>query len=159
MQEVKQIDLEEKPSEDQVSYYEESSTKVFTEICIPLIEDDVYSISDLFYEIHVEDIWHASQESHADTIACISGDKKRVVQIRIHTVIFLAQFAETNWIFEFLLGKYPISKNNRLKQSLGTEVMIVSKSTIFLCFSGNGCTVFKISSKIYLDIIHYKKIK
>ena len=60
MQEVEQIELEEKPSEDQASYYEESSTKVFAQICIPLIEDDVYSILDLFYEIHVEDIWHAS---------------------------------------------------------------------------------------------------
>jgi hypothetical protein len=41
MQEVEQIELEEKPSEDQASYYEESSTKVFVEICIPIIEDDV----------------------------------------------------------------------------------------------------------------------
>jgi len=41
-----------------------------TEICIPLIEDGVYSISDLFSEIHVEDIWHASQETHGDTFAC-----------------------------------------------------------------------------------------
>jgi hypothetical protein len=70
MQEVEQIDPEEKPSEDQVSYYEDSSTKVFAEICIPLIEDDVYSISDFFYEIHVEYIWHASHESHADIFAC-----------------------------------------------------------------------------------------
>ena len=37
MQEVEQIEPEEKPSEDQTSYYEESSTKVFAEICIPLI--------------------------------------------------------------------------------------------------------------------------
>jgi hypothetical protein len=70
MQEVEQIETEEKPSEDQVSYYEESSTKKFAKICIPLIEDDVYSISDLFSKIHVEDIWHASHESHADTFAC-----------------------------------------------------------------------------------------
>jgi hypothetical protein len=70
MQEVEQIEPEENPSEDQVSYYEESSTQVFAEICIPLIEDDVYSISELFSEIHVEYIWHASQESHADTVAC-----------------------------------------------------------------------------------------
>jgi hypothetical protein len=48
MQEVEQIEPKEKPSEDQASYYEESSTKVFAEICIPIIEDDVYSISDLF---------------------------------------------------------------------------------------------------------------
>jgi hypothetical protein len=60
MQEVKQIELKEKPLEDQFSYYEESSTKVFAEICILLIEDDVYSISDLFSKIHVEYIWHAS---------------------------------------------------------------------------------------------------
>jgi hypothetical protein len=70
MQEVEQIEPEEKPSEDQASYYEESSTKVFAQICIPLIEDDVYSISDLFSEFHVEDIWHASQGSHADTFPC-----------------------------------------------------------------------------------------
>jgi hypothetical protein len=37
--------------------------------------------------------------------------------------------------------------------------MIISKSTKFQCFSKNGRTVFKISSKIYLDIFHYKKIK
>jgi hypothetical protein len=70
MQEVEQIEPKEKPSEDQTSYYEESSTKVFAQICIPLIEDNVYSISDLFSEFHVEDIWHASQGSHADTFPC-----------------------------------------------------------------------------------------
>ena len=71
MQEVEQIEPEEKPSKDQASHYEESSTNIFAEISIPIIEDDVYSISDLFSGIHVEDIWHASQESHADTFACI----------------------------------------------------------------------------------------
>jgi hypothetical protein len=70
MQEAEQIEPEENSSEDQASYYEESSTKVFAEICIPLIEDDIYSISDLFSKIHADDIWHASQESHVDTFAC-----------------------------------------------------------------------------------------
>jgi hypothetical protein len=70
MQGIGKIELEEKPSEDQASYYEESSTKVFAQICIPIIEYDVYFISDLFFEIHVEYIWHASQESHADTFPC-----------------------------------------------------------------------------------------
>jgi hypothetical protein len=93
MQEVEQIEPEEKPLEDQASYYEESSTNVFAEISIPIIEDDVYSISDLFSEIYVEDIWHASQESHADTVACtmhacISGDKKGAAHIRRHFDIF-----------------------------------------------------------------------
>jgi ABC-type transport system involved in multi-copper enzyme maturation permease subunit len=37
--------------------------------------------------------------------------------------------------------------------------MIVLKSTKFHYFSKNGRTVFKVSSQIYLDIIHYKKIK
>jgi hypothetical protein len=54
MQEVEQIEPEEKSSEDQASYYEESSTKKNSQMCIPLIEYDVYSISDLFSEIHVE---------------------------------------------------------------------------------------------------------
>jgi hypothetical protein len=70
LQEVEQIDPEEKPSEDQASYYEESSTKVFAQICVPLIEDDVYSILDLFYEFHVEYIWDASQGSHANSFLC-----------------------------------------------------------------------------------------
>ena len=88
MQEVKQIKPKEKPSEDEASYYEESSTIFFAEISIPIIEDDVYSISDLFSEIHVEHIWHASQESHAYIFACISGDKKGVVHVICHYDIF-----------------------------------------------------------------------
>ena len=60
----------EKPREDKSSQFEEPSTQVSNEICIPIIEDDVYSISDLFSEIHVEYIWHASQDSHKDTFAC-----------------------------------------------------------------------------------------
>ena len=70
IQEVEYIELEEKPSEDQASYYEESSTKVFAQIFIPLIEGDVYSISNLFSKFHVEDIWHASYWSHADIFPC-----------------------------------------------------------------------------------------
>jgi hypothetical protein len=54
--EVEQIESEEKPLEDPTFYFEECSTQVFTQICIPLVEDDVYSISDLFSEFHVEDI-------------------------------------------------------------------------------------------------------
>jgi hypothetical protein len=37
--------------------------------------------------------------------------------------------------------------------------MIILKSTKFQCFSRNDNTIFKISSKLYLDIIHYKKRK
>ena len=59
MQEVEQIEPQEKPSKDQTFYYEESSTQVFAQICIPLIEDDIYSISYFFSKIHVEYIWHA----------------------------------------------------------------------------------------------------
>jgi hypothetical protein len=70
MQEIEKIDPEEKPSEDQASYSEESSTQVSAQILVPLIADDVYSISDLFSEFHMEYIMHASQESHAETFAC-----------------------------------------------------------------------------------------
>jgi hypothetical protein len=52
--EVEQIEPEDKPSEDQTLYFKESSTKVFAQICTPLIEDGVYSISDMFSEFHVE---------------------------------------------------------------------------------------------------------
>jgi hypothetical protein len=70
MQNVDKIENVENPLEDKSSQFEEPSTQVSTKNCIPLIEDDVYSILDLFSEIHVEYIWHASQESHADTFPC-----------------------------------------------------------------------------------------
>jgi hypothetical protein len=122
MQEVEQIEPEENPSKDQASYYEESSTKVFAQICIPLIEDDVYSISNLFSEFHVEDIWHASQESHADTFACTmhaSQETKRDPRKSDSILIFSEHNLQKkkNWIFEFLSEKYPISK----KKSSETE--------------------------------------
>jgi hypothetical protein len=60
MQNVDKIENVENPLEDKSSQFEEPSTQVSTKNCIPLIEDDVYSISDLFSEIHVEDIWNAS---------------------------------------------------------------------------------------------------
>jgi hypothetical protein len=37
--------------------------------------------------------------------------------------------------------------------------MIILKSTKFQCFFENCYTVFKVSSKLYLDLINYKKIK
>jgi hypothetical protein len=37
--------------------------------------------------------------------------------------------------------------------------MIILKSTKFQHFFRNDRTVFKVSSKIYLDILHYKKRK
>ena len=91
--------------------------------------------------------------------AYISRDKKGAVHVRLHYDIFGEIFVETNWIFEFLSRKYPISKKNPSKWSPESEVMIILKSTKFQHFFGNDRTVFKISSKIYLNIIHYKKIK
>jgi hypothetical protein len=49
MQEIEKIEPEEKPSEDQASYFEESSTQVSAQILVPLIADDVYSILDFFF--------------------------------------------------------------------------------------------------------------
>jgi hypothetical protein len=50
-------------------------------------------------------------------------------------------------------------KSKNLKRSLGSEVMIVLKSTKFQRFFRKRPHVFKISSKLCLDIFHYKKIK
>jgi hypothetical protein len=49
MQNVDNIENVEKSLEDKSSQFEESSTQVSTKICIPLIEDHVYSISDFFF--------------------------------------------------------------------------------------------------------------
>jgi hypothetical protein len=91
---MQKVDKIEKPLEDKSSQFEEPSTKVSTQICIPLIEDDVYSISDLFYEFHVEDIWHAFQGSHADTFPCTmhaSQETKRELRTSDSNLIFFEQ--------------------------------------------------------------------
>jgi hypothetical protein len=49
MQEIEKIDPEDKPLEDQASYSNESSTQLSTQILVPLIADDVYSISYFFF--------------------------------------------------------------------------------------------------------------
>ena len=51
--------------------------------------------------------------------ACISRDKKGAAHIRLNYDILWSQFAETNCMFEFLLGKYPISKNKSSKMESG----------------------------------------
>jgi hypothetical protein len=53
MQNVDKIENVKKPLEDKSSQIEEPSIQVFAQICIPIIEYDVYYISYLFYEIHV----------------------------------------------------------------------------------------------------------
>ena len=91
MQNFDNIENVENPLKDKSSQFEKPSTQVSTEICIPLIEDDVYSISDLFSKIHVEDIWHASQESHADTFPCAmhtSQETKRELHTSDSILIF-----------------------------------------------------------------------
>jgi hypothetical protein len=149
MQEVEQIEQEEKPSEDQVSYYEESSTNIFAEISIPIIEDDVYSISDLFSEIHMEDIWHSSQESHANTFACTmhaSQETKRELHKSDSILIFSEHILQI--FFGYLNSSrenIQFQKTNCLKRSPESEVMIILKSTKFQHFSGNDRTVFKTS--------------
>jgi hypothetical protein len=129
MQEVEQIETKEKPSEDQASYYEESSTKVFAQICIPLIEDDVYSISDLFYEIHVEYICNASHKSHADTFPCTMNASQETKR-EPHTSDSIMIFYEPN--LQKQIGNFNSSreniqfqKTNRLKWSPGSEFMII----------------------------------
>jgi hypothetical protein len=111
----------------------------------------------------VEYVWHTSQESHADTFACTmhaSQVTKREPRTSDAILIFFEKhlqkqigYLNSSW------ENIQFQKKNRPKWSLESEVMIVLKSTKVQHFSGNGRTVFKISSKIYLDIIHHKKIK
>jgi hypothetical protein len=64
MQETDKIEPTKNPLEEKASQFEETSIHVSTH---PFVQDDVYSISDLFSESHVEDIMHASQDPHAET--------------------------------------------------------------------------------------------
>jgi hypothetical protein len=67
MQKVDKIEPVENPLEDQSSQFEEPSTQVSAQLFVPFIEDDVYSISDLFSESHTKYIIHAYQE-HMQTL-------------------------------------------------------------------------------------------
>jgi hypothetical protein len=60
-----------------------------------------------------------------------------VVHFRLNFENLCIEFVETNWIFEFLLEKHPISKTSRLKRSPGSEVIIILKSVSFQGFYGN----------------------
>jgi hypothetical protein len=126
----------------------------------------------------VEDIWHASQdlhaetfsctmhafqESHADTFACTmhaSRESKRESRTLDAILIFSEKHLHKQiGYLNYSRENIQFQKKNHPKRSPKSEVMNVLKSTKFQHFSGNGRTVFKISSKIYLDIIHYNKIK
>jgi hypothetical protein len=161
MQGIGKIEPEEKLSKDQASYFEESSTQVFAQICILLIEDDVYSISNLFSEFHVEDIWHASQGSHADIFPCamhVSQETKRESLTSDSILIFYEKhFHKQIGYLNSSQENIQFQKTNRPKRSPGSEVTIILKSTKLQRFSRNGHTVFKVSSKLYLDLLHYKK--
>ena len=111
----------------------------------------------------MEDIWNASHESHADTFACTMHacqETKRDPLTSDAILIFYDHNLHKK-IGHLNLSRENIQfqKTNHPKQSPRSEVMIVLKSTKFQRFSGNGRLVFKISSKIYLDIFHYRKIK
>ena len=84
MQVIQKIDLKEKPSEDQASYYEESSTQVSSQILIPLIANDIYSILDLFSEFHMEYIMYEYQESHVENFACTMHASKEQHAFTMH---------------------------------------------------------------------------
>jgi hypothetical protein len=111
----------------------------------------------------MENIWHASQESHADTFACTihACQETKIEPCTSDTILIFYEHNFQKQIKYLNLSRENIQfqKKIRLKRSSESEVMIILKSTKFQHFSENGRTVFKISSKIYLDIIHYKKIK
>ena len=135
--------------------------KHFAQICIPSIEDDVYFISYLFYDIHVEDIWHASQGSHANTFPCAmhaSQETKREPCTSDSIMIFSDNNLQKKiGYLNSSRENIQFRKKNRLKRSPESEVRIISKSTKFQRFSRNDDTVFKISSKIYLYIFHSRR--
>jgi hypothetical protein len=112
----------------------------------------------------VEDIWHASQESHADTFPCAMHaiqETKREPRTSDSILIF-SEYNFQNHIGYLNSSQENIQfkKKNIIRNRVsGSEVMIILKSTKFQHFSGNSCTVFKVKSKLYLDIFHYKKIK
>ena len=66
--------------------------------------------------------------------ACISGVKKGAMHIICHYDIFWETFVEKNGYLNSSWEKIQFQKQNRLKRSPETEVMIISKSTKFQRF-------------------------
>lgn len=146
MQKVDEIEQVKNPLEDRSSQFEEPSTQVSAQILVPLIADDVYSISDLFSEFHTEDIMHASQESHAETFVCAMHASQEQHASTMHasretkrgsrTSDSILIFSEKN--LQKMIGYLNSSqkntqfqKQNHSKWSSGGEVMIILKSTKF----------------------------
>jgi len=91
--------------------------------------------------------------------ACLLGEKMRAVHIRFNYDTFEKQLQKQIGYLNSSRKNIQFQKNNHSKWTLGSEVMIILKSTKFQRLFGNGCIVFKISSKLYFDILHYKKRK
>jgi hypothetical protein len=47
------------------------------------------------------------------------GKKKRAAHFRFRSKVLQAEFVKTNWVFEFLSEKYPISKKNSAETEFG----------------------------------------
>jgi hypothetical protein len=62
-------------------------------------------------------------------------DKKGVAHFRLSYTNLCYEFVETNWIFSFLSEKYPISKKNRPKRSLGNQDINILNLEKFQGFS------------------------
>jgi hypothetical protein len=135
MQNVDKIENVEKPLEDKASQFKEPSTQVSVQNCIPIIENDVYSISDLFSEIHVEDIWHTSQESHADIFPCAMHapqETKREPCTLDSILIFYEHNLQKEIVYlNSSRENIQFQKTNRPKRSPESKVMIILKSTKF----------------------------
>jgi hypothetical protein len=111
----------------------------------------------------VEYIWHASQESHAYMFPCTmhayqetkreSHTSDSIMIFSEHSLQKQVGYLNSSW------ENIQFQKNNCPKRCPGSEVMIILKSTKFQHFFGNDRTIFKVSANLYLDILHYKKIK
>jgi hypothetical protein len=93
MQKIDKIELAENPPEDQASQFEESSTHVSTKSSFPFIQDDVYSISDLFSRSQVEHIVYVSWELHVDTFVWAMHASQ---QPHVETPMHASQESHTN---------------------------------------------------------------
>jgi hypothetical protein len=96
MQEVEHIEPEEKPLEDQTFYSEESSTQVFTQICIPLIEDDAYSILDFFFLNFMWKIYGMHLRGHMQTLFHSQWNASQETKDQPHTSNSIMIFSEQN---------------------------------------------------------------
>ena len=111
----------------------------------------MWNIYGMHLKSHMQTLFHA---------LCMQlRRQKEATHIRLNYDIFREKFSEKNWIFEFLSGKYPISKNKFSEMESGKwsyDHFKINKISAFFRKRPHG---FQNFIQTLFGYFHYKKMK